>query len=82
MTKEDLEHIEKLCRLRELPDGWFYNGTYFVSLDGEKRNTHPNLEQFIEAHLRQANERIEAANRSHKRVDPLDFEKVVRVEFS
>jgi len=33
--------IQKDRHLDALPDGWFYNGRNFVSMDGERSDRHP-----------------------------------------
>ncbi|KAJ8317612.1 hypothetical protein KUTeg_005516 [Tegillarca granosa] len=56
IMKEAQHHLEPL------PAGWFYNGTQFVSFDGEKQDLHPCLEDFIVNHIKEKNKEIEKYN--------------------
>uniref|UniRef100_A0A3B4TB16 Dynein axonemal assembly factor 9 n=1 Tax=Seriola dumerili TaxID=41447 RepID=A0A3B4TB16_SERDU len=49
--------------LDPLPPGYFYNGCQYVDIFGEKRNFHPNMEDFIKAYIAEANKEIEIFNR-------------------
>ncbi|CAL1528733.1 unnamed protein product [Lymnaea stagnalis] len=67
LTREDLtpQQIDKIHashHLDELPEGWYYNGSQFVSMDGERSFTHPNLDLFIQDYLKKKNKEIERYN--------------------
>ncbi|XP_050396085.2 dynein axonemal assembly factor 9 [Patella vulgata] len=58
LTKDEINEIHKNNHLRQLPSGWFYNGSQFISLTGEKTYQHPNLEDFIEEYVKMKNQEI------------------------
>ncbi|RUS85252.1 hypothetical protein EGW08_007013 [Elysia chlorotica] len=62
LTSKDIEKIHEKHHLDELPDGWFYNGSQFVSMSGERSLKHPSLENFVQAYLDQRNAEIERFN--------------------
>lgn len=62
LTKTDLKKIHTDHHLEPLPPGWFYNGNQFLSLTGEKTDTHPNMDEFVEKYLADANEKISKYN--------------------
>ena len=41
LTKESRQSIQHKHRLDPLPAGWYYNGTQYVCMDGERSSTHP-----------------------------------------
>ena len=63
LTEGEKKLIHKKRHLEKLPPGVFYNGTYFVSMDGEKSYWHPNMEVFVEDFLKSANEQINEYNK-------------------
>ncbi|XP_048745720.2 dynein axonemal assembly factor 9-like [Ostrea edulis] len=62
LTKDEIKKIHKQHHLDTLPAGWFYNGTQFVSFDGEKQDLHPSLETFIQEYVDSINREIEDHN--------------------
>ncbi|KAK7476442.1 hypothetical protein BaRGS_00032277 [Batillaria attramentaria] len=62
LTRADIAKIHKDHHLEPLPSGWFYNGTQFVSMAGERSNHHPDVENFIAAYLKTSNEEIDKYN--------------------
>ncbi|XP_076467401.1 dynein axonemal assembly factor 9-like [Babylonia areolata] len=67
MTKADIPRAEmnkihKDHHLEPLPSGWFYNGTQFVSMAGQKSDTHPFMKDFIVDYLKKKNEEIDKYN--------------------
>ena len=46
-----------------LPDGWFFNGYFYLNHDGDKSFTHPNLELIIKNFLDEQNGEIGDYNR-------------------
>ncbi|XP_060073283.1 dynein axonemal assembly factor 9-like [Ylistrum balloti] len=68
VSREDVKQIHAKRHLDALPEGWFYNGTQFVSFDGEKQNTHPDLDMFIRQYIEETNHEVETFN---KKVDEI-----------
>ncbi|XP_070539878.1 dynein axonemal assembly factor 9-like [Ptychodera flava] len=62
MTKQELKNIHTKHHLDPLPEGWFYNGTQYVNMSGEKSNSHPGLDQFIQQYLENINKQIDNYN--------------------
>ncbi|BFY98283.1 hypothetical protein BsWGS_01323 [Bradybaena similaris] len=62
LTNEEIDQVHKLHHLDELPEGWYYNGSRFVSMDGERSLKHPNLEKFLQTYLSNRNAQIEKYN--------------------
>lgn len=62
LSVKDIEKIHEKHHLDELPDGWFYNGSQFVSMTGERSQKHPSLDKFVQAYLDQKNAEIEKFN--------------------
>ncbi|KAK3095428.1 hypothetical protein FSP39_014571 [Pinctada imbricata] len=63
LTKDAIKKIHADHHLDDLPAGWFYNGTQYVSFDGEKQDQHPSLDEFIEGYIKQKNQEIEEFNK-------------------
>ena len=63
LTEGEKKMIHKKRHLEKLPPGVFFNGTYFVSMDGEKSYWHPNFDTFVEDFLKTANAQIDAYNK-------------------
>ncbi|KAK7110102.1 dynein axonemal assembly factor 9-like [Littorina saxatilis] len=62
LTRAELDKIHKEYHLEPLPSGWFYNGTQFVSMAGEKANQHPCMKDFIIDYIKKKNEEIDKYN--------------------
>ncbi|CAH8479051.1 tRNA pseudouridine synthase 3 [Schistosoma haematobium] len=62
LTEEDFNKIHERYHLYPLPQGWYYTGTYYVNMDGEKLFQHPSINQFIEEYIEGENTKIEARN--------------------
>ncbi|CAH8286449.1 unnamed protein product [Schistosoma turkestanicum] len=68
LTEEDFNKIHERYHRYPLPQGWYYTGTYYVSINGDKLFQHPSFHQFIEEYIEGENTKIEARNarlRSH-----------------
>ncbi|XP_041810145.1 uncharacterized protein C20orf194 homolog isoform X1 [Chelmon rostratus] len=63
LTSQEIKHIHITRHLDPLPPGYFYNGYQYVDIFGEKRNLHPNMEEFIKEYITEANKEIELFNR-------------------
>ncbi|KAL4231523.1 hypothetical protein ACF0H5_009104 [Mactra antiquata] len=62
IDRDTMKKIQKDHHLDKLPDGWFYNGTQYVSFDGEKQNNHPNLDEFVDGYLNEMNAKTNEYN--------------------
>lgn len=63
ITKQEISQIHDARHLDPLPPGFFYNGHQYVNFFGEKRTLHPNIDQFIDEYIAEANKDIECFNR-------------------
>ncbi|XP_072313812.1 dynein axonemal assembly factor 9 [Eucyclogobius newberryi] len=75
LTLQEVNKIHAAKHLDPLPAGYFYNGYQYVSFFGEKINLHPNLDQFIDEYIAEANDEIEHFNRElelHRQPDLFD----------
>ncbi|XP_071353876.1 dynein axonemal assembly factor 9 isoform X2 [Trachinotus anak] len=63
LSIHEIKTIYMTRHLDPLPPGYFYNGCQYVDIFGEKRNFHPNMEEFIEEYIAEANKEIEIFNR-------------------
>uniref|UniRef100_A0A3Q3AS67 Uncharacterized protein n=2 Tax=Kryptolebias marmoratus TaxID=37003 RepID=A0A3Q3AS67_KRYMA len=66
LSPQEFQSIHAARHLDPLPAGYFYNGHQFVDIFGEKRNFHPNMEDFIQDYISEANEDIERFNRQRE----------------
>ncbi|CAH8829035.1 unnamed protein product [Trichobilharzia szidati] len=62
LTEEDLNKIHEKYHLHPLPKGWYYTGTYYVNMNGEKSFQHPCINSFIDEYIQGENNKIEARN--------------------
>lgn len=46
-----------------LPSGWYFNGNYYVDVEGNKKFEHPNLELLIKNYIDEQNSIIGDFNR-------------------
>ncbi|XP_045917900.1 dynein axonemal assembly factor 9 [Micropterus dolomieu] len=63
LLPQEIKRIHITRHLDPLPPGYFYNGYQYVDIFGEKRNLHPNMEEFIKEYITEANKEIELFNR-------------------
>uniref|UniRef100_A0A2C9LZB7 Uncharacterized protein n=1 Tax=Biomphalaria glabrata TaxID=6526 RepID=A0A2C9LZB7_BIOGL len=63
LTKQEIDKIHASHHLEDLPEGWYYNGSQFVSMDGERSHTHPNLDKFLSDYLAKKNADIAQFNK-------------------
>uniref|UniRef100_A0A7N8YMN1 Dynein axonemal assembly factor 9 n=1 Tax=Mastacembelus armatus TaxID=205130 RepID=A0A7N8YMN1_9TELE len=63
ISPQEIRSIHMTRHLDPLPPGYFYNGFQYVDIFGEKINFHPNMEEFIEEYIVEANKEIELFNR-------------------
>ncbi|XP_078357511.1 dynein axonemal assembly factor 9-like isoform X1 [Oculina patagonica] len=72
LSDKEITDISSKHKFDPLPPGWFYNGSHYVSLTGDKDYNHPLLETFVEDYLLAINEDIKRHNSlmdSHPAVD-------------
>ena len=63
LTPEECQMLKNKTSKEELPEGWFYNGTSYVSmLEGGKKMEHPKYESIVEKYLDEKNCEIEKFN--------------------
>ncbi|TGZ68064.1 hypothetical protein CRM22_004459 [Opisthorchis felineus] len=62
LSKADLEKIHEKYHLHPLPAGWYYTGSYYVNMNGDKSFQHPNFEAFVQEYLEGENTKIAARN--------------------
>lgn len=63
LTKAEIDTIHEDNCTRNLPEGYFYNGSFYVSLfDNKKLLRHPYMSQFIDEYLAVENDEIDAFN--------------------
>ncbi|XP_039253808.2 dynein axonemal assembly factor 9-like [Styela clava] len=63
LTKDEIQMIHEENSTRRLPEGFFYNGSFYVSLfDNNKMMHHPNMSKFVDEYLRDENIEIDAYN--------------------
>ncbi|CAL1575573.1 unnamed protein product [Knipowitschia caucasica] len=75
LTSQEMNMIHATRHLDPMPAGYFYNGHQYVNFFGEKRNLHPNMDQFIDEYIAEANKEIELFNRDlelHRQPDLFD----------
>ncbi|XP_054653341.1 uncharacterized protein C20orf194 homolog [Dunckerocampus dactyliophorus] len=63
LSPQEIKNIHMSRHLDPLPPGFFYNGYQYVDIFGEKRNSHPNMDEFIKEYVAEANKDIELFNR-------------------
>lgn len=63
LTKSEINIIHEENCTRNLPEGYFYNGSFYVSLfDNRKLFQHPYMAQFVDEYLAVENDEIDAFN--------------------
>ncbi|CAH1782475.1 unnamed protein product [Owenia fusiformis] len=62
LTPAEKQKIHKDHHLEPPPEGWFYNGTHFVCMTGEKSDKHPDMDKFIADYLTEVNNKIDKHN--------------------
>ncbi|XP_067335248.1 uncharacterized protein C20orf194 homolog isoform X1 [Channa argus] len=63
LSPQEIKSIHRTKHLEPLPPGYFYNGYQYVNIFGEKSNFHPNMGEFVEEYVAEANKEIELFNR-------------------
>ncbi|XP_035674114.1 uncharacterized protein C20orf194 homolog isoform X2 [Branchiostoma floridae] len=70
LSKQEIANIHRKHHLEPLPAGWYYNGTSYISMDGQKADKHPHMDQFVADYLRQVNAGIDNYN---KRINSKEY---------
>lgn len=56
LTAAEKRKVQEAKRDAPLPEGYFFNGTQYMSLaDGERTRWHPDLERFLQEHVDELN---------------------------
>ena len=63
ITNEEIEMLKEKYVSDFLPDGWFFNGYFYLDVNGDTSNIHPNLEQLIRNYIDEQNGSIGDHNR-------------------
>ncbi|XP_067934023.1 dynein axonemal assembly factor 9-like [Watersipora subatra] len=62
MDRATKNAIHQEIHLAALPSGWFYNGSQYIDMMGERSNRHPLFNQFLQEHVDKENEAIREYN--------------------
>lgn len=54
--------LQKERHLEPLPAGWFYNGSQYMDMSGEKQSKHPEFNTFLQQYVDEENESIREYN--------------------
>lgn len=66
-----LNHIfQKEKHLEPLPPGWFYNGSQYVDMSGERLDRHPDFDKFLQQYVDKENQGIYEYN---NKIDQLEY---------
>ena len=60
-----------------LPDGWYFDGTYYLDCNGDKQKEHPGLEAIVAFYIEEQNGQIGTYNREVQKLvktDQLKYE--------
>ncbi|KAL7060271.1 hypothetical protein AAHC03_09557 [Spirometra sp. Aus1] len=57
-----LDEIHEIYHLHPMPPGWYYTGSQYVHINGEKSFKHPCFQQFLKEHIEKENARIAKFN--------------------
>nr|VZI43944.1 unnamed protein product [Spirometra erinaceieuropaei] len=57
-----LDEIHEIYHLYPMPPGWYYTGSQYVHINGEKSFKHPCFQQFLKEHIEKENARIAKFN--------------------
>ncbi|TMW60720.1 hypothetical protein Poli38472_000762 [Pythium oligandrum] len=61
-TMEEKREIQKKHMMDPLPDGFFFDGITYIDTFGGRHEFHPQINEFIEEHVRSLNEEAEKNN--------------------
>lgn len=55
VTAAEIEMLKDKHVSDMLPDGWFFNGYFYLDVNGKTANEHPNLEFIIKQYIDEQN---------------------------
>lgn len=59
--------------LEPLPAGWFYNGSQYIDMMGERMSEHPDFQKFLQEFVDKKNETIRAYNNEIDKIEYHDL---------
>ena len=75
ISKDEVERL-KVQHLGDfLPEGWFFDGTYYLDYNGNKEVVHPNLDGIIQNYIDMQNDEIGGYNREVQKFIKMEKEK-------
>ena len=63
LTKDEKERLKDVASKSPLPEGWFFNGTYYVSMTAGKSSEHPVYSELVERYVAERNNEVEKFNK-------------------
>jgi hypothetical protein len=63
LSSKEREMIKMEASREKLPEGWFYNGSHYVSMMEGKRMEHPLFDDIVQRFIERKNQEIELFNR-------------------
>lgn len=63
LTAKEKEILKNQAKQEKLPEGWFYNGSHYVSMMDGKKMEHPRFDEILQNFVDRKNEEIEIFNR-------------------
>ena len=73
MRQSEIKNIQKKHMGDPLPDGFFFNGSQYVSFDGQRLDMHPYIEKFIDEYLDDYNTKAVQFNADIEAQSPVDL---------
>jgi len=63
VSKDEMEMLKEKHFADFLPEGWFFNGSYYLHVNGDSQISHPNFGEVIKTYLDEQNAVIGTYNR-------------------
>jgi len=57
LTESEIKRVEKLSLSKPLPEGWFYDGSVYVDMEGNRCSHRPDLEDLVQEFITTENRR-------------------------
>lgn len=73
LSTAELEKIQSERSKESLPDGWFFNGSHYVSMSGDRSNYRPDIDIFINEYLENINSKIREFNSKQEHSSYIDL---------
>uniref|UniRef100_A0A5K3FS17 HA2 domain-containing protein n=1 Tax=Mesocestoides corti TaxID=53468 RepID=A0A5K3FS17_MESCO len=64
LSESELDKINDMYQLHPLPDGWYFTGTQYVHIVGDRSFRHPCFDRLVDEYVAQENEKIKQFNAS------------------